>query len=136
MNTITLTLDLPPRELSPNHQPASRGGRMGKAAKTKAYRRYVAMVALAALGRRPAPMWPAATLSLAFYFATKRRRDKDNAAASFKAGRDGLADAGIVANDCGITDLPVVMQVDKDRPSLTATISEAHAPLLDREGRA
>jgi hypothetical protein len=35
---ITITLPLPPKELSPNYTVGSRGQRMGKAAKTKKYR--------------------------------------------------------------------------------------------------
>jgi hypothetical protein len=55
------------------------------------HRNRAKLVMLAALGGQPAPEF--AGYALAFYFPTKVRRDDDNAAASCKAYRDGIADA-------------------------------------------
>jgi crossover junction endodeoxyribonuclease RusA len=47
--------------------------------------------------------WLAAYYSLRCTLGPYRRRcDEDNLLASLKAYRDGLQDAGIVANDCGL----------------------------------
>lgn len=41
-----------------------------------------------------------------------RRRDRDNLLASLKAAFDGIADAGLVENDAGLTHLPVHIVID------------------------
>lgn len=113
---LTVTLPLPPRELSPNFTVGSRGGRMGKAAKIKKYRHCAYTMAQSAIGRKMAPRWEAATAQATFYVKDKRRRDADNALASLKAAFDGLKDAGVVADDSGITHLPVRFVVDRANP--------------------
>lgn len=124
MTTITITIPLPPRELSPNHTVGSRGGRLGKAAKIKAYRRTAGFVALAARGRTTLA-WPKATAQATFYVKINRRRDADNALASLKAAFDGLRDAGVIADDSGLTHLPVVFAVDKVRPRVEIKVEAA-----------
>lgn len=112
-SVITVVLPLPPKELSPNHTVGSRGGRLGKANKTRAYRQTACYVAMEAQGHRRPFNWPAATVQAWFFFKDKRRRDKDNANGSLKAARDGLADAGVVVNDVGFTELPPIFGVDR-----------------------
>jgi Holliday junction resolvase RusA-like endonuclease len=120
--TLKVTIPLPPRELSPNYTVGSRGARLGKAAKIKKYRQTAYLAGLAAINRRAAPRWVAATARATFYVRDRRRRDADNALASLKAAFDGLKDAGIVADDSGITHLPVVFVVDKERPRVEITV--------------
>jgi len=130
--SVTVTLPLPPRELSPNHTVGSRGGRFRKAGKTKQYRVVAAWAAVDAMvehnfdhKREDGPcLWPTATVQATFYFKDKRRRDRDNLLASMKAAFDGLADAGLVTNDAGFTYLPVRVEVDKANPRVELVITK------------
>lgn len=91
--TIEL-LGLPPRTLSPNF----RGHWAVKARAVNAYRTYVYLMANQARPRD----WEVlekATISLTFIAVDRRRRDLDNLLSSFKAGIDGLIDAGILRDD-------------------------------------
>lgn len=130
MTTLTVTLSLPPRELHPNHTVGSRGGRMGKSTKTKAYRNLAHSCAKAALFGATPPRWPAAVALATFYVKDRRRRDRDNLLASLKAGFDGIADAGVVADDAGLTHQPVRVFVNKDRQYVTIELwpNELAAP--------
>jgi crossover junction endodeoxyribonuclease RusA len=88
MTEQRITLPWPPKILSPN-------ARVHWAQKSKAAKAYRAvcwalckeagLVAAVTTGRLH--LW------LDFYAPDKRRRDDDNMIASFKAGRDGIADA-------------------------------------------
>lgn len=118
---VTITLPLPPRELSPNYTVGSRGGRLGKAAKIKAYRQNAMMVARSI---RPAHPYVRASVQCVFIFKDKRRRDTDNLLASMKPAFDGLADAELVKNDREFTYLPVQQFVDKDNPRVVVTVTE------------
>lgn len=113
--SVTVVLSLPPRELSPNHTVGSRGGRMAKSVKTKAYRQAAHTEAMVALCGRYSPLWPHAVALATFYVKDRRRRDRDNLLASLKAAFDGITDAGIVADDAGLTHQPVRVFVDKVR---------------------
>ncbi len=119
---VTITLPLPPKELSPNYTVGSRGQRMGKAAKTKKYRKFAIEETQIATGAF-AWYWPAADVQCTFYHKDARRRDKDNALASMKAAFDGIADAGLVSDDSSLTYLPVVMLKSKDNPRVEVTIT-------------
>lgn len=113
-------MTLPPESLNPN----SSVGIWGKVKAKKDHNTEAWLVAIDWLNRRNLnpPRWQAATIQCHFYFSTKRRRDKDNAAASMKAAFDGFAKAGIVANDSGFTPLPVIMDIDKARPRVVIEI--------------
>ena len=105
-----IDLPLPPKELSPNW----RGHWAQKAKAVKRYRELAHALSLANLRDR----WPAALCQCTFTFKDARQRDKDNLLASMKAAFDGIADSGAVANDSGITHLPVLVQVDKANPGV------------------
>lgn len=102
---VTVTIPIPPRSLSPN-------GRVhwgAKRAATKKARLHgglaaiMAMSALASIGKS-APRWLAATVSVRVVRRTKRgRMDHDNLVASLKAYIDGVCDAGLLANDRGLS---------------------------------
>jgi crossover junction endodeoxyribonuclease RusA len=98
---IYITLPLPPRELSPN----ARAHWATKARATKRYRQAACVEAV--LAGVPEAPWTAATVLLRFFFRTRARRDRDNLLASMKAAFDGLADAGVVRDDSGLTYMPV-----------------------------
>lgn len=124
---LTVTLRLPPRELSPNYTVGSRGGRMGKSAKTKDYREASHWAAVCAATDGPY-RWPAASVQARFFFRDRRRRDRDNLLASLKAAFDGLADAGVVQDDAGLTHLPVIVDVDKANPRVELHITPGATP--------
>jgi hypothetical protein len=89
---IELTLPWPPKDLSPNAR--VHWSRRSKAA--KAYRElcfWEAKRLLAAGGWQDLPEEGDLHLWIDFYPPDRRHRDDDNMLASFKAGRDGLADA-------------------------------------------
>lgn len=117
MKTITITLDLPPRELHPNARP--HWARKHKA--TKKYRGYAGI-----MGRTVGTRFVKARLDLAYFAKDGRglKADSDNLTSWFKAGRDGLADAGLVANDQDFEVGGVTVQVDKARPRVEVTLTE------------
>lgn len=85
----TIKLPWPPRGLSPN----ARLHWAPKAKLAKAYRQDCALEGVA-WGLRRLESSPASIpVELIFYPPNKRKRDDDNVIASFKAGRDGIADA-------------------------------------------
>lgn len=125
---LKIILDLPPKELSPNHTVGSRGQRMGKAAKIKKYRQAAAMMALSALGEAgwmSLPLWDRATVQISYYHKTRAFRDPDNIIASMKAGIDGLTDAGVFSDDRDLTYLPVSRFKDASNPRVEIEITPA-----------
>ena len=123
MNTLTITLPLPPKHLSPNARPHWRA----KAKATKAYRITAGLTAAGILTGQhdPRPMWKSATVQVRAFYRDARRRDKDNILASLKAAFDGLKDAGLIEDDSGLTHLPMVLAVDKARPRVELVVTRA-----------
>ncbi len=110
VNGFVLTLPLPTKYLSPN----ARCHWRTKAEAVKAYR---SITRWAAATRKPAG-WEtvdAASVRCKFYFRVQRKRDRDNLLSMMKPAFDGLADAGIIANDSGFTYLPIEFGYDKTR---------------------
>ena len=94
---IVIILPLPNKALSPNWTVGSIGGRMMKAAAVKKYRHLVRdRIEQETIESLP---WGKVLVSAAFFYATKRRRDPDNAMGSLKAAYDGIVDAGVVVDD-------------------------------------
>lgn len=89
---MTIVLPLPHKRLSPN----GRSHWAPKAKQTKVHRHRAKLLTLEALGGQPAPTFTG--YRLAFFFPDARNRDDDNAAASCKAYRDGIAD-GLKVDD-------------------------------------
>jgi crossover junction endodeoxyribonuclease RusA len=95
----------PPVELSPNFR-----GRWSKRAKvTKNYRRLCWALALEAKLKVPAYAGTDGKIAvrLDFFPPDRNSRDDDNVPASFKAGRDGIADA-LKCNDARFQTMPVL----------------------------
>lgn len=109
---VKIVLPLPSRDVSPN----SRGHWAKKARAVKKQRQDAFLGARAALGFRREPRWRLARSKAYFYFRDNRRRDRDNMAASLKGAYDGIVDAGILADDSGLTHEPIVFAVDKTDP--------------------
>ena len=121
MNSVTIELPLPHKNLSPN----SRCHYMAKATATKKARRDARHASALAWYQWAiiAPQWAEATVQATFYFKDRRKRDRDNLLASLKASFDGLADSRLIANDSGLTHLPVKVDVDKKNPRVVLTVT-------------
>jgi hypothetical protein len=117
MNPLTITLPIPSRGLSPNARLHWRNkGSLTK--KARWYAKVRTTDAIAKLQRRPV----VTGYSLAFHYPDARRRDDDNAQASTKAYRDGIADAlGIDDNTLRMSAVPT-FAVDRTNPRLEITL--------------
>lgn len=104
--SIALELPLPGANCSPN----SRAHWSKRHKSLQLLRESAAVMGAYELNRLNAerPMWTAATVEATFHKPGKRSQlsDADNLIASLKAAFDGLQDAGIIANDRGLTHLP------------------------------
>lgn len=98
---IEIELPWPPKELSPNAR--THWAKRGKVAKN--YRGVCYM--LTRQSRIDVNGTPRILLDLEFIPPDRRRRDDDNMLASFKAGRDGLADALDIDDSRFVTQLRV-----------------------------
>lgn len=95
-----LILPMPDRKLSPNARTHwAVKARLTKAARDKG--KWATQKVLHDAGMAP-PKWQKAHYSVTFYQRTNARADNDNRMASLKAYRDGIADSGLVADDCGM----------------------------------
>jgi len=111
---MTITLPLPSRNLSPN----ARVHWAVKAKHAKAARRLAALEAFDQLED-----FALKGYRLDFYWPTKRRRDKDNAAAMVKNYLDGVADC--TGQDDSEWDFDGVrFAIDADNPRLEIVITE------------
>ena len=124
---LTITLPLPPAELSPN----SRKHWRVKAKATHTYRLFAKLESFNAMNRALKAThgeamfgWKAATVRCLFYHRDSRRRDSDNLLASMKAAFDGIADSGVIENDSGLTHMPVMKAKDGKQPRVEIEIWE------------
>ena len=115
--TLLLTTRLPDRALSPN----ARTHHHAKAAAVKAARESACLVVR---GAGSPSKWARAVMRATFYWPTKANRDDDNANASLKAHRDGIAD-GLNMNDSRIIMLPPIMAHDPRRPRVVIAVWES-----------
>lgn len=125
METIEIELPPPGRKLSPNGRPS----RWRKSEAVRQYRGNAHIVCVDQMNRmgwRKPPKWERATVEVVYIVKTNRRRDRDNQLASLKPAFDGIADSGLVANDSGLTVLPVktVLNVNAPRESVIITITK------------
>ena len=113
---MTITLPIPDKILSPN----ARCHWARKSKITRLHRHRAKLTTLAALAGGNLPEF--STYSLTFHFPTRARRDDDNAAASCKAYRDGIADA-LRIDDHGLTmSKSPSMLHDPENPRLEITL--------------
>jgi crossover junction endodeoxyribonuclease RusA len=108
---MTITLPLPNKKLSPN-------GRVHWSAKhrlTKHARALAAIKTIAHIATHGKPNPTPTRYTLAFYFPDARQRDDDNAIASCKAYRDGIADA-LRIDDHTLTLAGHTIHQDPERP--------------------
>lgn len=119
---LIITLPLPARGLSPN----ARGHWRQRHRLTKQARNVAKLRTLEAIeGKNPPEV---SKYLLRFYFPDARRRDDDNAAASCKAYRDGIADA-LRMDDSGLRMMrEPAMLTDSQSPRLEVYLyGAAHA---------
>lgn len=83
---MKIDLPFPPSILNPNSRPHWRP-------KAKAKKKYRSDCHWLSLQKRPEFMEGKIYLEITFHPPDKRKRDKDNIIAAFKAGQDGMADA-------------------------------------------
>ena len=119
MTSITITLPVPSRKLSPNariHWAAK--AKITKKARTAAY-----YACIEVLGKRASPSWGKSRYLVHAYFKTAAARDADNFMASLKGYIDGIADAGIVTNDRDLWPERPVFAKDAANPRIEITIT-------------
>lgn len=124
---ITVTIRLPSRDLSPN----GRCHWARKARAVKAYRNAAWAESLIAMTQNmPIPRWKRATIEATYYLRDRRGlvSDQDNRISSLKSAVDGLVDAGILADDRGVTWKPVAVLVDRQRPRVELKVIGELAP--------
>lgn len=92
MRTITLTLPMPPKELSPNY-----AVRCHWAAKARAKNKHNEAVYAAAYGMEPSAPFGKCRIDVTAY--TTRQMDCDNLIASLKVAIDTLCRMGFISND-------------------------------------
>ncbi len=95
--SFKIALPVPPGVLSPNCTIGTIGGRFMKASVIKKHRK-LACEAVEDSEIETLP-WAHVIVSVAIFYATRRRRDEDNAMGSLKSYYDGIVDSGLVADD-------------------------------------
>lgn len=123
IESLTITLPLPHRLLSPNHTVGSRGGRMAKASKAKKYRALAKIEAISAMNGAPKPLHERATLRIQWFHKTLRFPDPMNITAWLKAGVDGIVDSGFLNDDRHLSPLPPEIAKDAKNPRVVLTIT-------------
>jgi crossover junction endodeoxyribonuclease RusA len=116
---ITITIPLPPAALKPNSRP--HWSRKARAA--KAYRKAAWAATVAATSPGLPMRWRKASVQVTAFFKTVRHPDPDNLIASLKAAFDGIADAGLVADDKELWPLRPIIGKDAEFPRIELTIS-------------
>ena len=107
---LEVTIPLPHPLLSQNKKP----NRFQKARIVAKYRSDCGLATKDAMNRSGINSfpWTRATVTPVFYHRERRNRDQDNATGSLKAAFDALADAGVIANDSGLRQMPPVFEID------------------------
>jgi len=120
VNSITITISLPPKACRPN---GAHGHWAAKASSKKQYRSEAWAATAAEIKGQP-PRWHKARVEIKAYFKTARHLDPDNLVASLKSAFDGIADAGVIANDKGLWPERPVIDKDAKNPRIELTITE------------
>jgi crossover junction endodeoxyribonuclease RusA len=123
MNTLTLTIPLPPPELRNN----ARVHWSKKARAVKTYRTETCLRAIRAISSNEMSdklAWKKATVQVTAYFPTARHLDPTNLIDALKSAFDGLQDAGVIEDDKDLWPLrPVIVTRDKN-PRVELVITE------------
>ena len=111
MNSITITISIPHRALSPNARTHWRA----KAVKVKAARRAASVLCVATVGHGHM-LWTNAISTVVWYAKTATHPDPDNALAMLKPYFDGLADAGVLGHDAAGAPVIIDYKTRKTKP--------------------
>ena len=120
MTLVTIYLPMPHKHLSPN----SRCHWAQKSKAKKEQRRWSCQLIMSEFyeGSPCRAPWKTANVQITVVPPDRRRRDKDNLLASLKAAFDGAQDAGLIADDSGLTYLPItITEPDKDGAGVQIT---------------
>ena len=119
MNSLTITIPLPPKEVRNN----ARVHWSRKAGAIKQYRFRTCFRAMEAMGETKLA-WKKAKVNITAYFPTARHMDPANIIDGLKSAFDGLEDAGVIVNDKNLwPERPVIVTKDK-RPRVELVITE------------
>jgi len=126
MKQIAINLEMPHKHLSPNSR-----CHWAQKAKAKKDQRYHSFYRILRALNEIAPFnthlrewvpWKTANVQIVVIPPDRRRRDKDNILASLKAAFDGAQDAGLIADDSGLTYLPItITEPDKANAGVQIT---------------
>lgn len=120
MKEISITLSMPHAHLSPNSR-----CHWAQKSKAKKAQRLLASTLIYCGLREKRPLWTSANVQITVTPPDARRRDKDNLLASLKAAFDGAQDAGLIADDSGLTYLPITIQApDKHNAGVRLTFTK------------
>ena len=116
---MTITLPLPPSDLSPNRRPHW----AVKAKCVSAYRSAAMLKGSEQARKLPTlPRWSCAVVQVTWYAKTWMHPDGDNALSMTKPIWDGLTDAGVFSDDRGLIHPPILFRVDRFNPRLEISI--------------
>jgi crossover junction endodeoxyribonuclease RusA len=120
---MTITLPIPDKKLWPNNTVGTMGQRMAKSTATRKARHHAYLATYEEIRKgRLSGMPSMKGYTLAFFYKDARRRDDDNAQASCKAYRDGIADAlGVDDNTLRLAALPT-FSIDRENPRVEITL--------------
>lgn len=121
MKSVTVTIPVPHRSLSPNAR-----AYWAVKAKHKQNARHTAQILTLKETKCSIHNWPTASVAVVWFARTASglRMDHDNIIGSLKGTIDGIADAGLLADDRGVTWLPPRVEVDKLNPRIEITITK------------
>ena len=121
MNSITITIPIPHRSLSPN----SRVHWARKAKHVKTARAIARLLSFTPQLKHEtnALLWTNAISTVVWYAKTATHPDPDNALAMLKPYFDGMADAGVLANDRNLAHNPIRFEKDRANPRVQITIT-------------
>ena len=109
---VCIELPIPPRQLLPNTPTGS--SRLSRTRLMKACRTQAGWAFKQA--NQAGLKLQVATVRPVFFWPDRRRRDSDNMASAMKPYWDGMQDSGLIANDAGLTHLPPVNLLDREKP--------------------
>ena len=124
MNSLTITLPIPPHELRNNAR--CHWAKKAKAVKAYRYmahmRAYMAMTVERGAGR--GFLWQKANVQIIAYFPTARHLDPTNLLDALKSAFDGLQDAGVIENDKNLWPLRPVIYTKQKNPRIELTVTQ------------
>jgi crossover junction endodeoxyribonuclease RusA len=119
MKQIRINLEMPHKHLSPNSRCHWAQKAKAKKEQRQSSRYLICMEMYWAGCTMP---WKTANVQIVVTPPDRRRRDKDNLLASLKAAFDGAQDAGLIADDSGLTYLPItITEPDKANAGVQIT---------------